>query len=116
MKLITSRVGSYLTGSEIADAVMRYGLALARKQQLDLVEIPFVSNDGSVRRAQFTVGWQVETAAISRVEPSDELVESDTAELLNAKADSVGVISARPFSAEELADFATAQIDYVESC
>jgi hypothetical protein len=44
------------------------------------------------------------------------LVESGTAELLNAKADSVGVISARPFSAEELADFATVQVDYVESC
>ena len=116
MKLITSRAGSYLTGTEIADAVMRYGLALARKQELDLIEIPFVSNDGSVRRAQFTIGWQVETASISRVEPSDELLEADTAELLNAKADRVGVLSARPFSAEELADFATMQVDYVESC
>jgi hypothetical protein len=116
MKLITSRVGSYLTGNEIADAVMRYGLALARKQQLDLIEIPFISNDGSVRRAQFTIGGQVETAAVSRAEPRDELVESDTAQLLNDKAESVGVIVARPFSTEELADFATTQIDYVESC
>ncbi|WP_159605483.1 hypothetical protein [Agromyces humi] len=116
MKLITSRVGSFLTGNEIADAVMRYGLALARKQQLDLIEIPFVSTDGSVRRAQFLIGWQLETAAISRVEQSDELVEADTAQLLNAKADRVGVITARPFSAEELADLATVPVDFVESC
>lgn len=42
MKLITTALGSYLTGDDIADAVLEYGHALARDQRTDLIEIPIV--------------------------------------------------------------------------
>jgi hypothetical protein len=114
MKLITSRIGSYLTGNEIADAVIRYGLALARKHELDVVEIPFLATDGTVQKAQFTVGWQVETAAISRSLPDNEMLEFDSAGVLNAKADRLGVNAARPFSREELAELVSMHVEPAE--
>jgi len=78
MKTIITRSGAFRTGTEIADAVTAYALALARVRALDVVDIPFLTRDGSVRRAQFRIGWQVETAVTSDERPEDELMEVDT--------------------------------------
>jgi hypothetical protein len=101
MKLLTNRNGSYLTGTEIADAVLRYGLALAKRQDVDIVDVPFVGSDGVIRRVEFTVGWQADTDAVSDAEPMDELVEVDTILSIYAKAESRAVVHAQPFSNEE---------------
>ena len=61
MKTIRTAGGSFLTGTEIADAVTAYGLALARARDLDVVDIPFVTEAGSVSRAQFRIGWLIDT-------------------------------------------------------
>ena len=102
MKLLTNRTGSYLTGDELADAVMRYGLALARRRELDVVDIPFITNDGAVRRVELTIGWSATTTATSGAERGQELTESDTARLMNEKADRMASLRAYPFSPEEL--------------
>lgn len=78
MKTIRTSCGSFLTGSEIADAVTSYGLALARACELDVVDIPFVAADGSVNRVEFRIGWQVETVVTADEQPADELIEVDT--------------------------------------
>jgi hypothetical protein len=115
MKLLTSRNGSFLTGDDIADAVLHYGLALTRRRELDVVDIPFVATDGAVHRAQFTVGWMFDTAAISDAEPSDELIDSDTARSLRAKADMVGVVHATAFDQDELEHLISMQVDPLEA-
>jgi hypothetical protein len=114
MKLLTNRNGSYLTGDELADAVMHYGLALARKQDMDNVNIPFLAADGSVRRVQLTIGWNVDTTSTSAPGGSDELIESETTRELNAKADSVDVLQGHPFSHEEVAQLRWPVIDSSE--
>jgi hypothetical protein len=105
MKLLTNRYGAYLTGDDIADAVVHYGLALARRQELDVVDIPFRNGDGTVGRVQLTIGWLTETVATTTPAMSagavDELIEVDTSLSIYDKAESSGVIRARPFSAEE---------------
>jgi len=105
MKLLTNRYGAYLTGDDIADAVVHYGLALARRQELDVVDIPFRNGDGTIGRVQLTIGWLTETAATTTSAMSagavDELVEVDTSLSMYDKAESTGVIRARAFSAEE---------------
>jgi hypothetical protein len=101
MKLLTNRNGSYLTGTEIADAVLHYGLVLAKKRDLDIVNVPFVASDGAIRRVELTIGWQMDTAAVSDAEPTDELLEIDTIVAIYAKADSIDVIHAQPFTDEE---------------
>ncbi len=102
MKLLTNRNGSFLTGDELADAVMRYGLALARTRELDIVDIPFLASDGTVRRVQLSVGWNVDTTATSS--DSDgigELVEHETVRSMNAKTASTSVQRGHPFSEDE---------------
>ena len=101
MKLLTNRNGSYLTGTEIADAVLHYGLALAKKRDVDIVDVPFIARDGAIRRVEMTIGWQTDTTAVSDAEPVDELLEIDTILAIYAKADSTGMIHGQPFTDEE---------------
>jgi len=86
MKIIITTRGSFLTGSEIADAVSTYGLALARMRDLDVVDVPFVTRAGTLSRAQFTIGWGAETAAVMAPERDPELFEIDTILNMLAKA------------------------------
>jgi len=78
MKTIITTRGSFLTGSEIADAVTSYGLALARMRDLDVVDVPFVTAEGTLSRAQFTIGWGADTATVLAPERDAELFEIDT--------------------------------------
>ena len=75
MKTIRTTCGSFLTGTEIADAVTAYGLALARARELDVVDIPFLTDDGSVNRAEFRIGWLIETVVTADEESADELID-----------------------------------------
>ena len=78
MKTIVTTTGSFLTGTEIADAVTAYGLALARARRSDVIDIPFITADGSVSRVELRIGWLVETVVTAVDEPVEELLEIDT--------------------------------------
>ena len=78
MKTIRTASGSFLTGTEIADAVTAYGLALARARDLDVVDIPFVTEAGSVSRAQFRIGSLIDTVVTAGQQLTDELIDVDT--------------------------------------
>ena len=78
MKTIVTTTGSFLTGTEIADAVTAYGLALARARRSDVIDIPFITADGSESRVELRIGWLVETVATAVDEPAEELLEIDT--------------------------------------
>ena len=102
MKYLATHSGRFLTGTELADAVQNYGVALERVQQLDLVEIPVIDLDGRAARATFAVGWSADTATITAPDRSEELAEVDTVIGLYEKADAVGIIRAHPFTAAEV--------------
>lgn len=102
MKVLTAGGGSYLTGSDIADAVVRYGLALAKRRDVDLVDIPFVG-DGEVRRAAFTIGWRCDTRTVTCAHDGEELIEVGTTFALEAKANGIAGRRAHPFTTEEAA-------------
>lgn len=112
MKLLINRLGSYLTGDDLADAVLNYGLALARQRQLDLVDVPYRRNDGSIARVRMTVGWRSDTTSVefasSREAHDDELVEPDTTLAMYDKASSIDAPPATVFSVTE----ATTQLDW----
>ena len=86
MKLITTALGSYLTGDDIADAVLDYGHALARDQRTDLIEIPIVV-DHSTTRLRLTVGWTVQLHAIGATSTQPELIDEDLTDSLRARTD-----------------------------
>lgn len=47
---------AYLTGNEIADALLAYGRALGQEERAELVEIPVREPDGGVVTAKFLIG------------------------------------------------------------
>ena len=102
MKYLATQSGRFLTGTELADAVQHYGLALERSHQLALVEIPVIESDGRDARATFAIGWSADTATITAPDRADELTEVDTVIELYERAEGTGVIRAHPFSASEL--------------
>ena len=109
MKALINRNGTFLTGDDIADAVLHYGLVLARRQQQDVIDIPYLDQDGAVGRVQMTVGWLAENIATtvptgSEAEP-DELLDVDATLALYEKAENTGVIRAAPLSREEAAQY-----------
>ncbi|KHK98768.1 hypothetical protein LK09_07620 [Microbacterium mangrovi] len=82
MKLLTNSAGSYLTGDDIADAVMAYGRALVEEQCAAVVDVPFLNSAGSDQRVQLTVGWGIALNAIYPVESPSELVDDATVDHL----------------------------------
>jgi hypothetical protein len=60
MKSIPVASRSFLTGTGIADAVMRYRLQLAFAETMDVANIPFLSSDGSINRAQICIGCRTD--------------------------------------------------------
>jgi hypothetical protein len=81
VKLLTNSSGAYLTGDDIADAVVSYGAALANEQRVDLVDVPYIRTDdhGAVGNVTLTVGWRV---SMSSVDLEMERTELFDAELL----------------------------------
>ena len=104
MKLLSNRTGSYLTGNEIADAVMHYGLALTRDHQVDVVNIPFLASEGVVARVELVIGWLIDTASIARGAIGDELFEVDTIVGMYSRAAALQSMKGHAFSEQEIAD------------
>lgn len=111
MKLLINRLGAFLTGSDLADAVLHYGLALARRRELDLVDVPYRRDDGSIARVRMTIGWRAETSSVDFApsrEALDELVEPDTTLAMYDKASSIDATHATVFAVAD----STTQLDW----
>jgi len=104
MKTVVTTLGSFPTGTEIADAVTGYGLALSRARTVDVVDIPYVAVDGSAGRVELQIGWHSETVVIAGAEASEqafgeEPFEVDTILALQAKTRALNAQrAAAPFS------------------
>jgi hypothetical protein len=85
MKALTTRVGTYVTGDAVADAVLSYALALARLQRLDLVDVPFLGENGEMARVRLRVGWMVDMDAVSHQEHEPELTAPAVTDDLRAR-------------------------------
>ncbi|MFJ8896002.1 hypothetical protein ACIRCZ_15585 [Leifsonia sp. NPDC102414] len=101
MKLITTRTGTFLTGSEIADAVMQNALLLCRNRRTAAVEIPVVTAEGNIERAAILLGATTEISARTVPFAATELTDQPTLVELNAQAALIGVIRALPFRHDE---------------
>lgn len=85
MKALITRVGTYVTGDALADALLNYSLVLARAQRVDLVELPFRAPSGAIARVQVRVGWMVDMDAVSHEQREPEVTEPGLIEDLRAR-------------------------------
>ena len=56
MKLLRSAGASYSTGTAIADAVLAYSVALARRGLTELVQLPILSEAGERVHLEIPIG------------------------------------------------------------
>jgi len=97
MKILSTRAGSFLTGDDVADAVLDYDLALSRRRTVALVSVPFLDH-AHERSAQFVIGWNANVSAVSHEEfDRDELHAPDTVSAFRARAAALGPVHAEPF-------------------
>ena len=78
MKLLIYAGGEYMTGDDIATALLAYSEALADNSTAESVEIPILDTDGILRTAIFLLG------PASQIVAKD--VDSDHAELVDQAA------------------------------
>ena len=83
MQMIIYAGGKYLTGDEIAHALLRYSRALGDEDRAEIVEIPVQGPGGSVETASFLIGpaSQIVTQSVSGYEK--ELEDPDVVARLN---------------------------------
>lgn len=106
MKTLANSIGTYLTGDEIADAVMDYSGALAEDERTEVVDIPFVGPEGAIRRVQFLIGWRTEVNSVQEFDQPRELVDPDVSDDLRRKAHALRRPSGdTPFTQEDVDQF-----------
>ncbi|WP_349898243.1 hypothetical protein [Parafrigoribacterium soli] len=104
MKTLTLPNAEYVTGSDIADGVLKYSLALTRRQDVDIVDVPFVGDHGAIWRVQLIVGWRMGLAVISSDERSEpgELFDVEAMGVIRAKSHALGAPQGHAFTPAEL--------------
>lgn len=103
MKIVSNRSGAFLTGTDVADAVMRYTLELCRRRDVALVDIPVLDSVGDHRRWELVIGWRTYTSAMSAADhPQGEMVDDRTVAYLGDQTARLGLMRAEAFSEEDL--------------
>lgn len=107
MQLIMYGGEEFLTGDEIADALLAYGRALGEEERAEIIEIPVREDDGSIVAAKFLIGPASQIVAkdvsgrgpeledgelVLRLKELTRSVESPTAGLLEMSTDDVSEI------------------------
>ena len=75
MKTVHVGGGRFYTGTEIADAVMTYGLELARGELTDIVEMPYLDDVGEPALAHIRIGWSVDMFTTAKCGDVGELLD-----------------------------------------
>lgn len=77
MQVIMYGGEEFLTGDEIADALLGYSRALGQEEQAEIVEIPVREDDGSTVSARFLIGPASQIIAKDVSDPGPELEDHD---------------------------------------
>lgn len=99
MRVIVYAGTEFVTGDEIALALVDFSQALARAGSAESIEVPVRDADGSTRGAVFLVGPASQIVAKSIDSPGDELVDEGVVEELKAR-----IRRLRPSAAGEFID------------
>ena len=98
--------GSVVTGTAIAQSLLRFGEALARRQSSATVRIPTRQADGAVGSATFLLGPASQMVTESESSPYDELIDEALVASFEREASLIGVprvhIDDQPTAAAEL--------------
>lgn len=96
MKTIHYAGGTVLTNDDIADAVVDYAAALAKRETSAELTIPAILEDGSRSEASLLLGPASQIVAKPAVDPVGELVDAALVDEITHKTAALGPIRAEP--------------------
>jgi hypothetical protein len=85
VKLVIYAGGEYLTGDEIAAALVQYSEALGSSGTAESVSVPIREADGSEGSALFLLGPASQIVVKSVMSGQEELIDHETVELLHER-------------------------------
>jgi hypothetical protein len=85
VKIVLYAGGEYLTGDEIADALVLYSQVLAQAGTAESVEVPIREPNGDTTSAVFLVGPASQLVVKQAPTDGDELVDDGVVELLKSR-------------------------------
>lgn len=91
----------FLTGDDIADALLAYGRALGDEDRAEIVEIPVRERDGTVVRAKFLIGPASQIVAKGISDSGPELEDRELVDRLRALTRGAESPSGPPLDAPE---------------
>lgn len=101
MQKIAYAGNEYLTGDEIADALLAYSRALGDDDRAEVIEIPVRERDGSVVAAQFLIGPASQIVATAASDDGPELRDEELVQRLRRLTRGVESPTSQPFEASE---------------
>lgn len=105
MKVLIYAGGEYVTGDEIAVALMEYSEALAEAGDAANIEIPIIGDDDKRESATFLVGPASQIVAKDADAPGDELVDEEVVTRLRALTRALHPVALPVDTADSFQDF-----------
>ena len=93
--------GEFLTGDEIATALLEYSRALGQEDTAQIVEIPIAEDDGSRATARFLIGPASQIVTKSVRAEAEELVDPEVVDRLRRLARGISFPEASQLDAQE---------------
>ena len=107
MQIILYAGGQFVTGNEIAFALLEFSRALGEEDTAQIVDIPILEEDGSSGTAKFLIGPASQIVSKSFRTGFEELVDAEVVDRLRRLARTVSFPEASEFDARERAHWAT---------
>lgn len=112
MRTLTTPQGSFLTGSALAEAVLKYDQALSDVGTTAAVDLPVLVGDAKLARALVTVGWRQCLESATSDADVDELTDDHAVRGLDALTAAVAPRRGTAFSEGELAEIDWTAADF----
>jgi hypothetical protein len=111
MQMIVYAGGEFVTGDDIANALLEYSRALGAEDAAEIVEIPILEADGSSGTAKFLIGPASQIVCKSFRTDFEELVDAAVVARLRRLSRGVSFPEAAQFDVNERAYWATMSRD-----
>ena len=96
MKTIHYAADEFVTGNDIADALVRLAEALAQHETSLAVDVPVRVTGGTVVPVSFLLGPASQLVAVPAVDGFDEVVDAELVEWMTRQAANIGRTAAHP--------------------
>jgi hypothetical protein len=102
MKVLTTVQGSFVTGSDIADAVIRCHEVVTATREIDCISVPFVTDAGGLRWAKILVGPPYAIGAGNIDSATPELVDPAAVARVEDRIRDVRPYTSTPFTSDDM--------------